>query len=96
MIYNPTKIHFGEQAARQAADDLASLGRRAFIVTGRQSAVQSGALDSVLEVLREKGISWQIHARIGENPSLEMVLEGAQASTPANATSLSASAEAAR
>ena len=79
MIYNPTKIHFGEQAARQAADDLASLGSRAFIVTGRQSAVQSGALDSVLEVLREKGVSWQIHARIGENPSLEMVLEGAQA-----------------
>ncbi|HOC94606.1 MAG TPA: iron-containing alcohol dehydrogenase [Candidatus Cloacimonadota bacterium] len=79
MIYNPTKIHFGEQAARQAADDLASLGSRAFIVTGRQSAVQSGALDSVLEVLRGKGISWQIHARIGENPSLEMVLEGAQA-----------------
>ena len=39
MIYNPTKIHFGEQAARQAADDLASLGSRAFIVTGRQSAV---------------------------------------------------------
>lgn len=53
-----------------------NLGASAFIVTGRSGARLSGALDDVLSVLRNLGITYKILDTIPENPPLKDCYEG--------------------
>ena len=76
MFYCPTRIIFARNAVQKAKDHIASLGKRALIVTGKNSAEQSGALADVISVLTESGISYVLFDSITENPSLDIVMEG--------------------
>ena len=76
MFYCPTRIIFARNAVQKAKDNIASLGKRALIVTGKNSAEQSGALADVISVLTESGISYVLFDSITENPSLDIVMEG--------------------
>lgn len=78
MIRIPTRIYYGAGAVSVAADSFYGMGSRAFIITGKNSARESGALDSVISVLREGNISWEVFDRVGENPELDCVMEGAE------------------
>ncbi|MCX7781721.1 MAG: iron-containing alcohol dehydrogenase family protein [Negativicutes bacterium] len=69
----PTRIYFGDGCVRQHMDEFSRWGKRAFIVTGRNSAKASGALADVVAVLDKQGIDWEIFDRIAENPSIEAV-----------------------
>ncbi len=79
MFYCPTRIIFARNAVQIAKDHIASLGKRALIVTGKNSAEQSGALADVISVLTESGISYVLFDSITENPSLDIVMEGKSA-----------------
>ena len=74
-FYLPTRVYFGRGALRNNKQALA-LGRRAFIVTGKRSAVASGALADVTAALAELGISYTVFDRITENPPLLTCREG--------------------
>jgi len=79
MFYCPTRIIFARNAVQKAKDHIASLGKRALIVTGKNSAKQSSALADIISVLTELGISYVLFDHITENPSLDIVMEGKSA-----------------
>ena len=61
-------------AVKNHATELAALGTKALIVTGRSSARKCGALDDVLDVLNEAHIPYEIFDAVEENPSIETVM----------------------
>lgn len=71
----PVRIVFGCGAIEQLGETGASLGRRAFLVTGRRSARTSGALDAVCAQLPDV----VVYEGIEENPTDAACDEAAQA-----------------
>ncbi len=74
--YLGTKVFFGKDCIFNNRDEFSDFGKRAFIVTGKTSGKKSGALDDVLKVLNQLGISSFIFDRVENNPTLENVEEG--------------------
>ncbi len=74
-FYMPTKIISGEGAMQAARNDISALGRRAFLVTGRQSAKCSGALADATTLLDTLGIDYEIFDQITANPLLSVCEE---------------------
>lgn len=75
MFYLPTRIVFGDSALEQAQGFL-NLGAKAFIVTGRNSAVKSGVMAELIPMLTKLGIAYEIFAQIRENPLTSQIIEG--------------------
>ena len=67
-FFMPVQVFSGEGCLAQHADVLTALGRRCLVVTGRNSAKASGALDDVLRVLEERKIDYTLCPAIGPNP----------------------------
>lgn len=67
-FFMPTRMLTGEGIVEQHGADLAALGSRCLIVTGRTSAKKCGALDDVAAALEKHGIPWQVFDGIGQNP----------------------------
>jgi alcohol dehydrogenase len=76
MYYLPTRIIFGEHALPSSQAQIAGLGSKALIVTGKSSAARSGALDELLNFLAVQNPV--IYDGINENPHLESVVTGAE------------------
>ena len=74
-FYMPVRIVSGENAVKNNAAALA-LGKHALIVTGRRSAVASGALADVTTVLEAQGIGYTLFDKITENPLASTCREG--------------------
>lgn len=72
----PTRIVHGEKALLAQGEQLAQYGRKCLLVTGRNSARLSGALDDALEVLRAQGMDYKHFDGVENNPSLENVAKG--------------------
>ena len=70
-----TKIINEQYAVLHNANEIARLGRRALIVTGKYSAKRNGSLMEVQKVLQDTGTEYVIFDRIEENPSVETILE---------------------
>jgi len=83
-FYLPTKIITGENCVRSHAAELA-LGRHALIVTGRRSAIASGALSDVTAALEGQGIAYTVFDKITENPLASACREGGEAARRAGA-----------
>jgi len=79
MHYLPTRIIYGENAVRKSFVYLNQLGKKALIVTGKNSAKASGALSDVQNILSQLKISFALFDRVEENPVLETVMAGASA-----------------
>ncbi|MDP8231261.1 MAG: iron-containing alcohol dehydrogenase family protein [Candidatus Zophobacter franzmannii] len=75
-FFIPTKIIFGLQCIAENHSLFRSLGKKALIVTGKNSAVVCGALDDVLEALKAEKIDYVIYNGITENPTLDSVEHG--------------------
>jgi alcohol dehydrogenase class IV len=69
----PTCIHFGVNCVADHGEEFSNCGKKAFLVTGKNSARLSGALADVTETLKKIGIDWDIYDQIGENPTFQMV-----------------------
>jgi len=74
----PTRLFFGSGALKEHAQELADMGGRAVILTGRHSAKLCGALDDVLSALDEKGVAHALFDAVENNPSTETAAKAAQ------------------
>lgn len=70
-FYMPVKIVSGKDALKKNKNLFTSYGQKCGIVTGKHSALKSGALDDALDSFKELGIDYCIFNEIGENPLIE-------------------------
>lgn len=77
-FYMPTYVCQEENAVKNHSSELAAIGKKAFIITGRNSAKLTGALDDVVGALEEKNTEYIIFDRIMENPTIDIVMEAAE------------------
>ncbi len=78
-FYRPVEVFFGEGAIDKAGEVARRFGFKALIVTGRESAKKSGALDRLLRSLSSHGVhQYVLYNEILPNPTDRMVNEGAR------------------
>lgn len=75
MLYMPTKVFSEKECIKNHGSDLALLGSKAMIVTGKNSSRANGSLKDMEEVLKERNIPYIIFDKIEENPSVETVMD---------------------
>jgi len=80
-----TKVLFGKGCVKASKLEFSKYGKRAFLVTGKNSGKESGALIDVISVLEQEGIEYIIHDKIENNPSLENVYTGGKEAREFNA-----------
>ena len=78
-IHIPTEIFFGEESLKGQSERVASLGTTALIVTGKQAARMSGALEDLEEVLQTNGQDYVHFDAVIPNPDYACVDAGAGA-----------------
>ena len=71
----PVSLKFGSGVIKENSEDF-NLGKKALLVTGRNSARLSGALDEILYVLKAQDISYEIFDKVENNPSLDNIADG--------------------
>lgn len=76
-FYDPTNVYIENECVKNHGKELCSLGTKAFIITGRHSAVKNGSLEDVISVLKDGNIPYEIFNEIEENPSVETVWKAA-------------------
>lgn len=76
MFYMPTRLFFSENALDRAKDHIFKAGSNALIVTGKNSARLSGALEDIQELLGKGDISWKVFDRVSQNPTVDTVMDG--------------------
>src|SRR5947209_1036204 len=69
-LTTPPKVLFGWGAVEQLPKEVARLGKRPLVVTGR-SLRASGALDRILAGLREAGLEPVVHEGVPAEPGLD-------------------------
>jgi alcohol dehydrogenase class IV len=70
-FFMPTKIFFGKRCIPENSHLFHTLGTKALIVTGKNSAKINGAENAVREVLEARRISYVIFDQIEANPSVQ-------------------------
>ena len=83
--FMPVKLVTGAGCVRASAKELAKLGNRCLIVTGKTSAKASGALQDVIDTLTLNGQSWTLFDEIGQNPKLTDCMVAAEQAIAAGA-----------
>ena len=78
VFYLPIKIVFGAGKLNTAGEEAASLGKRAFVVTGKRSAEKSGLLKKLTDMLEQNGISWVHFNGVEPNPTTGTIDKAAQ------------------
>ncbi len=76
-FYIPTEIYHEDGAVLKHSSEIASLGRKALIITGRSSAVQTGALDDIIKALEDNNTEYILYDKIEENPSVGTIMNAA-------------------
>lgn len=72
----PTEIYFGEGAVLKNKEVFSTIGSKALIVTGRNSAKKNGSYDDVSKALSQTGVEYVLFDEVEENPSLETIEKG--------------------
>ncbi len=75
--YMPVKLFFGKNSMENLSDFITYF-KKAMIVTGKNSARLSGALDDVIEILKKNNKDYFIFDQVEENPSLQTVDKGVE------------------
>ncbi|MFV0314726.1 MAG: iron-containing alcohol dehydrogenase family protein [Anaerotignum sp.] len=76
-FFMPTDTFFGRGCVLAKRDVLLSMGSKAMLVTGRNSAKKNGAQKDVTEALDTLNIPWVLFDEIEENPAIETVQKAA-------------------
>ena len=76
--FMPVKLVTGAGCVRANGKELAKLGSRCLIVTGKTSARMCGALQDVVDTLETNGQGWVLFDEIGQNPKLTDCMAAAQ------------------
>lgn len=74
-FYIPVKIFDEENAVWNHKMELASLGKRALIVTGKRSARLNGSYEDVKRALDSENVTSVLFDEVEENPSVETVMK---------------------
>ena len=74
-FYMPTRLFTGENCVSRNSGLFASCGSRCLIISGKHAAKESGALEDVLKVLEETGISVSVYDGVTQNPPLAACME---------------------
>lgn len=77
-FFMPTRVIHGEKELLVQAWQLKRFGSKCLLVTGKNSARLSGALDDALEALKSQGIGYEHFDKVENNPSLENVAAGGE------------------
>ena len=56
MLYMPTIVYSERDCVRNHSKDLAIIGKKAMIITGKHSSRANGSLDDVINVLKAENI----------------------------------------
>lgn len=79
MIFKlPVIIYEEENCVYNHRTDIARLGKRALIVTGRNSSKKNGSLDDVRQALEDMQVGYAVFDEVEENPSVETVMRARQ------------------
>ena len=73
----PVRIVAGANCVKNSSS-LLCIGKHALIVTGKNGAKKSGALDDVIEALTANNIGYTVFDEISENPPIETCFKGGQ------------------
>ena len=76
--YNPTRLHFGENALDALKGELSGFGKNVMLVYGKGSIKQNGIYDRVVAILKECGKCIFEEGGVMPNPTIEKVREGCQ------------------
>ncbi|AAC07174.1 iron-containing alcohol dehydrogenase [Aquifex aeolicus] len=76
--YRPVEVFFGEGAVKKAGEVGRRFGFKALIVTGRKSTKESGALDKLINSLKQNQIEYVVFDEITPNPTDKQVNKGAE------------------
>jgi alcohol dehydrogenase YqhD (iron-dependent ADH family) len=74
-IYNPTRILFGAGEIEKAGEEAAKIGKKAIIITGKNSTKKSGVLDRVTASLKKAGVGSVVYNGVTPNPKAKEVEE---------------------
>ena len=77
-FYLPTKVYVEKNSVKNHGKEMAALGTKALIVTGRNSSKKNGSLKDVTNTLSAEGVMYVIFDEVEENPSVECVMKAAQ------------------
>lgn len=83
-FYVPVNLIIGKNCVRDNADIFAKAGKKCMIVTGKNSAKRSGALDDLCFALGSVGVEYIIFDGIEQNPSYSSCLAAAIEAKNAN------------
>ena len=75
----PVQVYEGDGCVVENYKLFSSMGKKAMLVTGKNSAKVCGALDDTVKALELCGIEYDIFDKIMSNPTVEVVYEGAEA-----------------
>ena len=76
QYHMPTKLHFGSGTINKVGKIAKNYGKKAIIVTGKSSSKKIGALDKVIDSLKEEGIESIVFNKIEPNPRSTTMDEG--------------------
>ncbi|NRT79311.1 iron-containing alcohol dehydrogenase [Clostridium beijerinckii] len=75
--YNlPINLLFGRGRSNEIGTEVAKYGKKALIVTGRNSTKKSGLLDKTIDLLNEAKVQYEIFDKVEQNPLTTTVYEG--------------------
>lgn len=78
LFYMPTKLISGENVVVENYKLFSAFGKKAMIVTGKNSSRLNGSLKDAEEALRKAAVDYIIFNDVEENPSLETIEKGAE------------------
>ena len=74
-FYMPARVFQEQDAVINHARDLAALGKKALIVTGRHSAMANGSYQDVTKALDQEGVGHVLFNEVEENPSIYTIMK---------------------
>lgn len=78
MVYNPTRVHFGNNVIQKLPEVLDGYGKCVLVVYGKGSVKRSGAYDDVMNALHLAGCRVVEYGGIKSNPVIEDVASASQ------------------
>lgn len=71
----PKSMYIGENALAHSLNELSTLGKKAFIISGH-SMIKQGYMDHLIQILSEKNIESCIYSKISGEPTDVMIRDG--------------------
>lgn len=77
-FFMPVHMYYGEDCVLKKKEVFKKFGKKAFLITGKNSAKKNGAQKDVITAMETLGMEWAIFDEIEENPSVETIVKGAE------------------